>query len=287
MALIVPTLSDYEDAEKEIIEFFDDSEFFHRVWQKVDYIIYGSQSTNKVRRWLSDIDMMMIAHTDDLLFPFDISEAFFSTKQTIESLGIPLQVNYCTTWLLKSPIFAPDYEYLKEVIKWIERWKSSSDVSGLFKEHRDLDVDDLNMIRFFLRKVNTIPQNISEMGFLLMRAWRWIEHESLDENYQRKLWHCWDNFKKMISLITIVIRIRENDSLFSESDTQILEKFNTSFWINTDISQYIEILKSIKDIWDWHNFLENNSLQGLDIVKDMYKNIFLPMINSIDKNMTA
>ncbi len=282
MPLIVPTLQDYDEAEQKIIEFFWDVEFFRRVNQKVDYIIYGSYSTDKVRPWLSDIDMMILAHTDDLVFPFDVWTAFAWTKWEIEQLGIPLQVNMCTTGLLNSQHFSPDYEYLMEVKKWIERWKTSSNnIWKYFKNHRDSDIDDMHMVRYFLRKVNSLYQDFRNIDHLIMR----YSKEDLNREQQKKVWHAWDNFKKMMSIITVVLRIQNKESLFSETDAHIMEKFSQNFDQDIDMSEYVVILESIQDIWDWYDFLQSSKDDGFRRIIDLYKNTFTPMINTIDKKL--
>jgi len=209
MTLIIPTLEDYKHSTDKVVEFLDG------VSEKIDWIVYGSFSTWKVRPGLSDIDMMMLAHTDDILFPVDILLAFAPIKSSIEKLRIPLQVNTSTTWWLQSSIFASDYAYLKEVEQWIKRWKSSSDVSWLFVEHRDKNLDDMNMVRYFLRKINTLPENINKVQKILFTS----SMSDITSDNQKDLWYLWDTFKKMMSLVNVIVRIKSNDSLFAERFT--------------------------------------------------------------------
>jgi len=152
-------------------------------------------------------------------------------------------------------------------------------MSQYFTEHRNSDKEDMNMARYFLRKINAFSQNIQKIDHLVMRKTK----QDIDINDQKDIWNTWDTFKKMMSLITIILRIQSNKSLFSESDSIILDNFSYIFGNDIDISKYILVLESITNISDWYDFLYHADNDGLRILQEIYTDIFIPMTNVIDR----
>lgn len=214
MPLIVPSHQDYSSASEKIISWIK--------WlpEKIDWCIYGSFVTWKVRPGLSDIDIFLLSPSNKILFPACISRVFSETKSDVERLWIPLQISYTTKWALLSPFASPDYFYLQEVKRWIELGKASWDFSGKFQDHRKSNTDDIWMARYFLKKVSGLPTNVSKIVEILGKL-----EQDITFDDQKELQKFWDAFKKMLSFCTLSVRILDWESVFNKSDNKIFERF--------------------------------------------------------------
>jgi hypothetical protein len=89
---------------------------------------------------------------------------------------------------------------------------------------------------------------------------------------QKVIWTLWDDCKKMISLISISIRIKRGESLFHLKDREILEHFQKVFPHEGNYDSYRELLESIRNIRDWYEFLKVPS--NRKTLSKLYSEIF-------------
>ncbi len=269
MPLIIPTFQEYEKSAKQIQDFF--------VSQRVEYCIYGSFiNPGKLRPGLSDIDVFALKRTSDLVFPIEITMTFWEIKTQIESLWIPLQINWCTTWQLENRFFSPDLNYIQEVKRWIDSWIHSVWFENLISQanHRDEINDDSHMARHFHRKWIKLWLNIWKLADILAK-----EKSEISSDNQKYLWKFWDSFKKMTALYILAIRIKTWESHFSSPDEEILKLFKIYFdisWIDT--WKYLEVLKKVRNIEDCYEYLKNWWLY--EIIR-MYNDIYKPFVKAI------
>lgn len=261
MSLLIPWQEDYQKASRKIIH------WIQWIPKKVDWCIYGSFVTWKVRPWLSDIDVFLLSLSRDILFPWNISRAFSQTKDNIEELGIPLQLTYSTTWALGNKFASPDYFYLQEVKRGIEEWHSSRDFSNEFVQNRPWSIDDLLMARYFLKKVSNLPGNFHRVSKVL-----WETEKDITAENQKDLQKFWDSFKKMFSFCTLWVRILKWVSVFDQPDNEIFKKFNEEVWGIPNIDRFLEILSKIRSIEDWYKYLKEEN--GVEEIMDIYDTVF-------------
>jgi len=270
LPLLLPSKQDYQSASEQIINWIQ--------WlpEKVDWCIYGSFVTWKVRPWLSDIDTFLLVQDTTILFPWNISTVFSETKNNIEGLGIPLQVTYATTWALESRFASPDYFYLQEVKRGIEMWYSSVDFSDKFIENRTWSIDDLWMARYFLKKVSNLPANLHKIPEIISKSKADITLED-----QRDLQRFWDTFKKMFSFCTLSVRILRWDSVFDKPDDEIFDMFHNEVWNIPDLDSFLQILWDIKSIEDWYKYLKEEN--GLEKILNIYNTVFQDIAKKVSE----
>ena len=271
MALLVPTLEDYEKSVEEM------TDFFSWIKDEIHWIIYGSFINKKVRLGLSDIDIFILKISKDISFPIWISKDIGEMRDKVERNWIPLQINRQTTAWLKSTTFSPEYNYLMEVTKWIDAWYVSNDLPDLFMENRNKSRDDRDMLRHFARKVNSLWEWLAKVELIVK-----IQESEITMQNQKDLWKFWDNFKKMLSLCVLAVRVETQESYFARSDQFIMNRFTDIFNPGVDISRYIGIMRSTHDIRDWYSYLKNWWIEEL---QDIYTDIFIPLINAIDNKL--
>lgn len=269
MWLIKPSFQQYNESAQRIIEFSNNN------W--LDYCIYGSFLHEwKLRPWLSDIDWFLLSSSQWLFFPISLTIAFWEIKKRIEDLWIPLQLNFNTTWKLQSKTFAPDISYIEEVKRWVLKWLSSSDFRCRVENtnFRDGKSDDLDILRHYYKKASQIWLYFYEISEIIKK-----EENEITKEEQDKLVKLWDSFKKMISILTLAVRISKWESTFSKKDSEILETFKSHFGINhINVSKYLEILQKVRWIEDWFIFLKN---WWLNQIIDIYENLFSPFLEVI------
>lgn len=264
--------TDYHNAVNSI------TEILLNFWDRIDWIIYWSFITWKIKPWLSDIDTFLLCKdSENIWFPIDISIALGEVKILVERTWVPVQINKQTMRSLNSMTFSPEYNYLMEVQKWASLPHASKDFSDMFMQLRDQKIDDSDMLRHFFRKVNSIWENLAKSELIVqMKETRiWVSQ-------QKDLWKLWDDFKKMLSLCTLAVRLKTWKSLFSQSDTIIIEKFNEIFQPNIDMSRYLQVLNKIQDIKTWYEYLKD---WGVEEIQEIYTTIFIPFMNAVDKKL--
>ena len=84
--------------------------------------------------------------------------------------------------------------------------------------------DDQDMMRYFRRKINNIGERLYEVEELLKK-----DPGYLNSQDQKTLRNLWNDFKKVITLIALSIRIKTGNSHFSLSDKDLIEEFQNSF----------------------------------------------------------
>ncbi len=265
-------ITDYHNAVNSI------TEILLNFWDRIDWIIYWSFITWKIKPWLSDIDTFLLCKdSENIWFPIDISIALGEVKILVERTWVPVQINKQTMRSLNSMTFSPEYNYLMEVQKWASLPHASKDFSDMFMQLRDQKIDDSDMLRHFFRKVNSIWENLAKSELIVqMKETRiWVSQ-------QKDLWKLWDDFKKMLSLCTLAVRLKTWKSLFSQSDTIIIEKFNEIFQPNIDMSRYLQVLNKIQDIKTWYEYLKD---WGVEEIQEIYTTIFIPFMNAVDKKL--
>jgi len=273
LSLLVPSQDDYKKSSQLIIDWIGD------ISDSVDWCIYGSFVTWKVRPWLSDIDVFLLSDSDDIIFPWCISQEFSKIKLQVEELWIPLQSTYTTTWALQSEFAALDYFYLQEVKRGIDIWKSSRDFSGMFIERRKWSIDDLGMARYFLKKISNLPSNFYKISEIILKP-----KSELNLEDQRELQKFWNAFKKMLSFCTLAVRIIKWDSVFDKTDVEILSFFNEEVWEIWKMNDFLSILWRIKSIEDWYIFLKEEN--GLEKVMKIYDTVFLEISQKVSQRFS-
>jgi len=273
MSLLLPSQQDYQSASEQIINWIQ--------WlpEKVDWCIYGSFVTWKVRPWLSDIDTFLLIQDTEILFPWNISKVFSETKNDVENLGIPLQVAYTTTWALESRFASPDYFYLQEVKRGIEMWYSSKDFSDHFMENRIWSIDDLWMARYFLKKVSNLPYNMNKVSKVLLKPEAGITLED-----QKDLQNFWDTFKKMFSFCTLSVRILKWKSVFEQPDEEIINQFHQEIWDIPNLDRFLQILWKVQNIEDWYKYLKEEN--GLDEILNIYDTVFQSIAKKVSERFS-
>lgn len=273
LSLLTPSQDDYQKSSQLIID------WIWAISDKVDWCIYGSFVTWKVRPWLSDIDVFLLLDSNDIIFPWSISQEFSKIKLQVEQLWIPLQSTYTTTWALQSRFAALDYFYLQEVKRGMEAWTSSRDFSDVFIERRKWSIDDLLMARYFLKKISNLPSNFYKISEIILKP-----EPELNLEDQRELQKFWDAFKKMLSFCTLAVRILKWDSIFDKIDIEILSIFNEEVWDISKMNDFLSILWRIKSIEDWYIFLKQEN--GLDEIMKMYDTVFLEISQKVSKRFS-
>jgi len=273
LALLLPSKQDYQSASEHIVNWVQ--------WlsEKVEWCIYGSFITWKVRPWLSDIDTFFLVESDEILFPWKVSKVFSETKNNVERLGIPLQVAYTTTWALENKFASPDYFYLQEVKRGIEMWYSSRNFSDKFTENRTWSIDDLWMARYFLKKVSNLPVNLHKVSEIILKSEADISLED-----QRDLQRLWDVFKKMLSFCTLSVRILKWESVFDQSDEEIFTKFHEKVWDIPNLDRFLQILWKIKNVEDWYKYLKEEN--GLEEILNIYDTVFQSIAKKVSERFS-
>jgi hypothetical protein len=266
MWLIVPTHDDYIYSANEVKTFCE--------WNNLEYCIYGSFLVpEKVRLWLSDLDIFILSQSPDPIFPISISRAFWKVKQRISELRVPIQYNLVTLWQWKRKLLTVDSGYLKEVEKWVGREFSSVRIWDILSQNtsqRDSREDDKNMMRYFHRKIAQFWTHISSIEIILDKWYKELSNED-----QKELFNFWDGFKKIVTYIGSSIRVASWKSVFHLKDRELFEEWCRIFWWETSIREvfenYTKILERIKTVADWYNFLKNWWIE--EIVK-IYNELF-------------
>lgn len=272
MWIIVPTYIDYRESAEKIQSF---------LWEHwLEYCMYGSfLIQEKVRLWLSDIDIFVIDPANEsFIFPIGISELFWHIKKEISNLWIQIQVNWTTLWQLKNNFLSPDNAYLEEVNRGTRTPYVSHNFSSYLNqtESRLGNLDDENMARYFHRKIIGIWVDISDMIEILEK-----NEEELNKNDQKELWKFWDNFKKNISFMGVLLRKKTWKSLFHLKNRDLFDRFCQEFDINpNDLENYLKLLESIKNIHDWYAFLKKNWITQIIYI---YRNVFHRIFDAIKK----
>ena len=267
MWLVVPTHDNYIYSADEVKNFCQRN--------NLEYCIYGSFLVReKVRLWLSDIDIFIVSHSHDPVFPISISRAFWEVKERISRLRVPLQYNLVTLWQWESKLLTVDSGYLKEVERWIGGNFSSAGIADILRQStskRDPREDDKNMMRYFHRKVAEFWTHIFGIETILSKWYNDLTRED-----QKELFNFWDAFKKIITYIGSSIRVQSGKSVFHLKDRAHFQEWRKNFWWEESIGEvfenYTRILESIKTIADWYNFLKNWWIE--EIVK-IYDELFI------------
>lgn len=267
MWLVVPTHDNYIYSADEVKNFCQRN--------NLEYCIYGSFLVReKVRLWLSDIDIFIVSRSHDPVFPISISRAFWEVKERISRLRVPLQYNLVTLWQWESKLLTVDSGYLKEVERWIGGNFSSAEIADILRQStskRDPREDDKNMMRYFHRKVAEFWTHIFGIETILSKWYNDLTRED-----QKELFNFWDAFKKIITYIGSSIRVQSGKSVFHLKDRAHFQEWRKNFWWEESIGEvfenYTRILESIKTIADWYNFLKNWWIE--EIVK-IYDELFI------------
>jgi len=267
MSLFVPTYKQYEQSVSQL------QDSLSSIQSDINWAVYGSFINDKVRPWLSDIDVFVLATDENLIFPTGISRVVGDIKNTIESLRIPLQTSLVTTGMLGNSFTHPDINYLTEVKKWADSPYSSPWFNMDYSDPRDWMNDEASMSRYFLRKISDIWMYLPEIESIIEK-----NKEDISSNDQKKIWQLWDSFKKILTLLTTSIRITQKKSLFSESDQNIIETCKQEFNIWSNPDNHIRIMDNIKNINDWYNYLKE---WGISDIEKIYADMFTPFINAI------
>lgn len=273
MSLLIPSQENYTEHAEEIKYLLDSFK------DRVDWTIYGSFTSNKVRCWLSDIDVFILSDSDNIIFPLDISKAIWESKKKVELTWIPIQTNLVTKAMMEHTFTHPDSSYLSEVCKWAWSRFSSDNFPDNFESFREPLADEHAMNRFFLRKINHLGVYISDVSEVLLK-----NKIDLTIHDQKKLWKLWDVYKKVLTLFANSIRLNSRVSLYRKPDQDIVSQFKDEFKLNhIESNIYSKVLINIQDIWDWYDYLLKWWLQEMEI---MYEDIFTPFINWIYKELT-
>lgn len=267
MSLAVPNYNQYLES----VSYF--SSVLNNMKEQVDWVVYWSFVSNKIRPWLSDIDIFLLYESDNILFPIEINILISEIKDQISLLWIPLQISGRTSWALRNSLAAPEYSYLQEVMKWIKSWNCSKNFGELFLNLRNGREADLDMARHFLRKINELWDSFAKINRILLK-----DKNSITTEEQKSLRNLWDNFKKSLSLFTISLRIDSWKSHFSKEDSSVISLTKKTFWKDLYFDNYEKILSDVNDINDWYEFLKH---WWLEEIQDIYNRIFTPAINSI------
>lgn len=242
----------------------------------LEYVIYGSfNNPKKVRPWLSDIDFFIYKDDSRMLFPIEITEAFWGVRSKIEELGIPLQPNWITSAQFLNPVFWVDVPYLEEVRRWLSSAYKSDHIEAILNQDFSIDpFDDQHMMRYFQRKIKDIWGHFYKAETIFHK-----NPEDIDENDQKILWILWDEFKKMISLIAISLRIKTRKSLFSLPDRELIQEFQKVFPHEVDYSEYISTLESTRSLTEWYSFLSERTNRVL--LRKLYNDVFNASVEAI------
>lgn len=275
MWLTVPTLQHYIDSAEELKSFCTD--------QDLEYCIYGSFIfPEKVRLGLSDVDILIFSSSEELIFPIKISQKFGEVKQNIHNLGIPLQPNLITKWQWHSNLLMVDRGYLMEVKKWLHGNYFSTKIGEILDNvasGRDEKSDDMTMMRYFHRKIQSLWMHLNTVENILKTP-----KENLSNEQQRALFDFWDLFKKLITYIGASIRVHSWKSVFHLNDTDLFMEFAKIFSMNKDeiqyISVYVSILKDIRNMDDWYEFLKNGWIKK---IVSVYNSLFWRIFEQTSK----
>ncbi len=259
MRLALPTYADYKSSAHEVKSFFGT--------HNTDYCIYWSfLDSEKLRPGLSDIDIFLIHPTEEPIFPLGIIQAFWMVKDRISELWIPLQMNLTTRWQLGNGFLSPDGNYLFEVRKWLRTGHASERFWEILSQTktRDWDEDDRNMARYFHRKIVLLGAWVHDIAQILEKN----EQELTKEDGQ-KIWQLWDSFKKIITFIWAVLRIKTGVSPFWLKDRELLERFALEFDCkDIPFEEFVGILEWTKNIHDWYGFLRQGWLERIASIYD-------------------
>lgn len=135
------------------------------------------------------------------------------------------------------------------------------------------------MARYFHRKITRFGLPISEIKDILRK-----EEKTLTQTDQKNLWQFWDLFKKTITFTGATLRIKTGESLFSLSNTDLIERFETVF-SSTEVingARYTTILRQIDTIHDWYIYLKSG---GIHEIQKIYKEVFPKIMSAIPDNL--
>lgn len=278
----VPTIDDYVNfCNDVIIPFFEQN----HIKKYVDYAFYWSITSvfnywkNKIRLWLSDIDIFVVYNTIDHCIDIAfITELHGEIIKKAKDLWIPIQIKSYTSAQMQNSVYAPDYSYLVAIKSCLVDWYCTEWIKNLKEinhKSRNKSKDELYMLRYFVDKFKNIWTLLAEVDSCIKKP-----EEEIIPSEQKILQELWDAYKKVISIMSTSILLKNNEYIFANSDREIVEKFREAFndeW--KDIEKVIKVFEKVQDIRDWFNFLKYEEWR-CKILWNYYNN-FLPFINAI------
>lgn len=282
--LKTPTTADYIKFCNETILLFFKQE---HIAEHFDFAIYWSltdilkSSPESKFRWgLSDIDIIAVQNTSDLIVdPWFIMEFEKEVVEKAKNEWIPVQIKWYTSAQMQNSVFAPGSYYIKAIksnlVDWYHtNWIKDLNVVNNFPDNNPNN-DELNMLRYFNDKIKNIWIYLFKVGEIIKKP-----EDKIDLNDQKILVDLWDAFKKIISITSTSILSKNDEYVFSSSDKEIINKFRKNFedkW--KDIEKLIYIFEKINNIKDWYIFLKQKEWR-CRILWQCYNN-FIPFINAI------